>query len=131
GLEHALEGVHGKVGGELAVAHDVLPGGVHVTAVWGLGGGQEVDRPGDLCGVHGEDALPHGGGAGMGVLVVEVVGVLCGHHGAPALGDVLLYLLPVDRGDEVLVVLGGGHLQQGVGLLCVVGGEEEPAVGLA
>src|SRR5690606_41793394 len=111
-----VRGVHAQSGGEPPVAHDVFPAGVHVTAVGRFGGGQEVHRPGDLGGIHGEHLLEPGGGGTVGVVVVEVVGIVGRDLGAPAIVDVLLDLLPVHRGDEVLVVLGGGHLQEGVGL---------------
>src|SRR5690606_29079524 len=47
---------------------------------------------------------------------------------ATAGGEVFLRLLPVDRHDEVLIPLGGVHLQQGIGLFGIVAGEEKPAM---
>ena len=54
------------------------------------------------------------------------MGILAGLPVEVALGSVLGCLFPVDGEDVVLVVLRGVHLEQRVGLLGVVAGEERP-----
>lgn len=59
-------------------------------------------------------------------VVVEIARV---HPARVPAGDALLGALPVDRGNEVFVVLRGVDFQQRAGLLRVVGREEHPPVG--
>src|SRR5690606_33458008 len=120
---------HGDGGGELAAGNDVLAGGVDVDAVRRLGRRQEVDEIGAVGGVEDRDAVDHGRLGDAGSFVLQVVGVVRRHLGGSAVGDALLGATPVDRRDEVLVVLRGVHLEQGVGFLGVVGAEEAPIGG--
>ena len=128
---HLVEGKHGDQRGEFAAADDVASGGIGVAAVRRFRAGHEVEDVRQFGGIEDDHFLLDLGLGAVGFLVPDVVEVLVARFAALAGLDVFLALLPVDRADEVLVLLRGVHFEQGVGEFAVVAGEEEPAVRLA
>ena len=128
-LQHFAERVHGEVGRQFAVADDVFASRIDVYSVGRLRRRQEVNQARAFGGNEHLDLVHHGGGAGVGLIAVNVVSVLSGHFLEFSLFDVFFRLFPVDGGDEVLVILRSVDFQQGVLFFRVIGSEEGPAVG--